>query len=130
MREKGERVRVLSEGRKGRGRILIQTESVNTVRGLSSETSLKFSIAKSVHLLKNYNVIFGRYIHQLQKKYKNFFLSFHGRTQQHAKHVIKNVNAPHRYSYKIYCRIFVFANAKKQCFDCERSLYQNLSSLT
>ena len=32
MREKGERVRVLNEGRKGEERLLIQTESVFTVR--------------------------------------------------------------------------------------------------
>ena len=47
----------------------------------------------------------GTYI-SYKKCIKYFYLSFHGRTQQHTKDIIKNVSAPHRNFYKI--RFFVF----------------------
>ena len=50
MREKGERGRVLSEGRKGEGRILIQTESVYK---LPSKPYGTFSGEMSIKLKKN-----------------------------------------------------------------------------
>ena len=52
--------------------ILKRLKFFHTLWSLSTETSLKCSTARSVHLSKKYNDTIGWYIHQLQKMYNKF----------------------------------------------------------